>query len=124
VKDFRYWLPFATFGGAFLATNLIASAVVGTALVTPFKLAIDLAVPAVGLLVWVRSGHSWLASASWTLPLAIALVAADQIDELPGVVRLPISVAGTVFGVVMIMEPDLATWWYRRILRSEPPPRA
>jgi hypothetical protein len=121
VKDLRYWLPFAAFGGAFLVTGLILGTVVGSPLLMPFKLAIDLSVPVIGLVVWLRAGHSWLSSASWTLPLAVALVSADLATDLSGLLRLPVSIAGTAFGVGMIAVPDLAAWWYRRILRSDPP---
>ncbi len=121
MTDFRYWLPFATLGGGLLLAVLIGNALDGTRLLTLVVLAINAVTPVAGVSVWIRKGHSWLATLTWTIPLGVILVGVVVAPDVPRIVRLMVAEIGVLFGVGMIVFDEMAAWWYRRILRSPPP---
>ncbi len=79
-----------------------------------------LVIPLYGLLRWIRTGHGWLATLSWTLPLAVLLTALE-FAQGPPLIRGIAIVAGVLLGAAMIGLPEAAQWWYRKVLRTNPP---
>jgi hypothetical protein len=99
---------------------VVAQLLAGTALANVFRSALVLWVPAFGLVRWIRVGHGWLATLSWTLPLAAWLLLLEFADG-PLILRGAGIVVTIIFGVLLAMEPEAAEWWYVHILRSTPP---
>jgi hypothetical protein len=121
MRDFRYWLPFVAFGAG-LAIAVLANQVLGgTPLFSLFVLAVDLSAPIVGSLIWIRRGHSWLATLGWSVPLGLICAGIALVPGLPPFFRLGAAEICLLLGVGMIAIPEFTVWWYEKVLRASPP---
>lgn len=64
--------------------------------------------PLFGALIWRLEGTGWREVASWTVPLAIVLLVADQ---LPLELGLVLSIAGLAFLAAMLFWRAAREWW-------------
>lgn len=102
---------------SFALTQLLA----GTLLLDLLAAGFLLATPVYGLVRWIRSGHGWRATLSWTVPLAAWMLVFGFAHGVPFVVRWVTTTTGWVFGVAMVAIPETGEWWRRKVLRTQPP---
>ena len=93
----------------------------GTPYFNLFTLAVDLAVPTTGFVIWIRRGHSWLAALSWSVPLGVLCSGIALVPDLAPILRLTAAEICILLGVGMVIIPEFMSWWYARILRASPP---
>ena len=71
----------------------------------------------VGALIWRFDHLPWIDIASWTLPMAVWLVAALWIIDSP-VRWLVAETSAAVWLLAFIFWTGVTRWWYRRVLRK------
>ena len=103
-----------------VAVQALVGALYGTPLLAISGLAYMLAFPAVGAFRWLRSGHGLLATLSWTVPMAVVLVALLYVS-IRGPLREVAVVLTLLAALLMIGIPEAGEWWYIHVLRMTPP---
>jgi hypothetical protein len=72
-----------------------------------------------GAIIWRADGIAWLDTASWTIPLSIwVFIAWVSFSDVPYLVAGLVA-TGWVAAFIFWLPP--VRWWYRWVLRKDPP---
>ena len=98
-----------------ICSRLVFEMTKGTPLEAVLLLSLAVGPSAFGAVIWRSRGRGWMAIASWTLPLAMALAVLALTHEIPALVAAIGGGAGILAGLLMAISDELAEAWCARV---------